>query len=194
MATHSSGLLLFRGRGARLEVLLVHMGGPFWARRDAGAWSLPKGESEPGEDALGAARREFAEELGSQPPRGHAIDLGAVKQAGGKVVRAWALEGELDAASIRSSSFEMEWPRGSGRRRSFPEVDRAAWFDLSTAREKLLRGQLPFLERLRGHLADARRARVDAGGTGGGGDAGGGDGGRRRARRAQLSSSSEECS
>ena len=148
MAKLSAGLLLFRNRGGGLEVLLVHMGGPFWAHRDAGAWSLPKGEYEPGEDPLDAARREFAEELGSRPPRGETIELGSVKQAGGTVVRAWAQRGEFDASKIRSNSFQLEWPRGSGRHQSFAEVDRAGWFDLPTARVKLLRGQLPFLERL----------------------------------------------
>ena len=148
MAKLSAGLLLFRDRGGGLEVLLVHMGGPFWAHRDAGAWSLPKGEYEPGEDPLDAARREFAEELGSRPPQGATIELGSVKQAGGKVVHAWALRGEFDASKIRSNSFQLEWPRGSGRHQSFSEVDRAGWFDLPTARVKLLRGQLPFLERL----------------------------------------------
>ena len=154
MAKLSAGLLLFRNRGGRLEVLLVHMGGPFWAHRDAGAWSLPKGEYEPGEDPLDAARREFAEELGSRPPQGATIELGSVKQAGGKVVHAWALRGEFDAGKIRSNSFQLEWPRGSGRHQSFAEVDRAGWFDLPTARVKLLRGQLPFLERLE-HLGGA---------------------------------------
>ena len=148
MAKLSAGLLLFRNRGGGLEVLLVHMGGPFWAHRDAGAWSLPKGEYEPGEDPLDAARREFAEELGSRSPQGEAIELGSVKQAGGKVVRAWALRAEFDASKIRSNSFQLEWPRGSGRHQSFAEVDRVGWFDLPTARVKLLRGQLPFLERL----------------------------------------------
>jgi predicted NUDIX family NTP pyrophosphohydrolase len=154
MAKRSAGLLLFRNRGGGLEVLLVHMGGPFWAHRDAGAWSLPKGEYERDEDPLDAARREFAEELGSRPPQGEAIELGSVRQAGGKVVSAWALRGDLDATKIRSDSFELEWPRGSGRHRSFAEVDRAGWFDLPTARVKLLRGQLPFLERLERFAGD----------------------------------------
>jgi predicted NUDIX family NTP pyrophosphohydrolase len=148
MAKLSAGLLLFRDRRGGLEVLLVHMGGPFWAHRDAGGWSLPKGEYEPDEDPFDAARREFAEELGSHAPQGEAIELGSVKQAGGKVVRAWALRGEFDASKIRSNSFQLEWPRGSGHLQSFAEVDRAGWFDLPTARVKLLRGQLPFLERL----------------------------------------------
>ena len=148
----SAGLLLYRRRGGRLEVLLAHMGGPLWRSRDARAWSLPKGEYETGADPLAAARREFAEELGTAPPQGPAIDIGEVRQSGGKVVRAWALEGDLDASAIRSNSFELEWPRGSGRVRAYPEVDRAAWFDLQTAREKLVRAQVEFLDRLRERL------------------------------------------
>jgi predicted NUDIX family NTP pyrophosphohydrolase len=145
----SAGLLLFRRRGDSLEVLLAHMGGPFWSKKDAGAWSLPKGEYEGGEDPLEAARREFAEELGFPAPAGETIELGCVRQRGGKVVRAWALEGDADADAVRSNLFELEWPRGSGALKSFPEVDRAAWFDLQTARDKLLPSQLEFLERLR---------------------------------------------
>ena len=144
----SSGLLLFRRREGRLEVLLVHPGGPFWRRRDAGGWSLPKGEHEPNEDSLSAARREFAEELGLPPPAGEAIELGAVKQPSGKLVHAWALAAEIDVSQIQSNSFELEWPRGSGELRLFPEVDRAAWFDLATAREKLIAGQRPLLDLL----------------------------------------------
>jgi predicted NUDIX family NTP pyrophosphohydrolase len=144
----SSGLLLFRRREGRLEVLLVHAGGPFWRRRDAGGWSLPKGEHEPNEDSLSAARREFAEELGLPPPAGEAFELGAVKQAGGKLIHAWALAADIDVSQIQSNSFELEWPRGSGELRLFPEVDRAAWFDLASAREKLIAGQRPLLELL----------------------------------------------
>lgn len=144
----SSGLLLFRRREGRLEVLLVHPGGPFWRRRDAGGWSLPKGEHEPNEDSLSAARREFAEELGLPPPAGEAIELGAVKQPSGKLIHAWALAADIDVSQIQSNSFELEWPRGSGELRLFPEVDRAAWFDLATAREKLLAGQRPLLDLL----------------------------------------------
>ena len=148
----SAGLLLYRRRGQEVEVLLAHMGGPLWRNRDLRAWSLPKGEYEPGEDALAAARREFAEELGTPPPQGAAIDIGEVRQSGGKLVRAWALEGDLNASAIRSNSFQLEWPRGSGSMRSYPEVDRAAWFDLQTAREKLVRAQVQFLDRLRERL------------------------------------------
>jgi predicted NUDIX family NTP pyrophosphohydrolase len=144
----SSGLLLFRTRERGPEVLLVHPGGPFWSRRDAGAWSLPKGEHGPGEDSLRAARREFAEELGMQPPAGTATDLGEVRQPSGKLIHAWALEADVDVSDVRSNAFELEWPRGSGKLERFPEVDRAGWFDIQAAREKLIRGQLPFLERL----------------------------------------------
>ena len=152
MARLSAGLLLYRRRGREIEVLLAHMGGPFWSGKDAGAWSLPKGEYEGDEEPLAAARREFAEELGLPAPAGPALDLGTIKQAGGKVVQAWALEGDLDTDAVRSNSFELEWPRGSGTVQSFPEVDRAAWFDLQSARAKLVKGQVGFLERLSGLL------------------------------------------
>jgi predicted NUDIX family NTP pyrophosphohydrolase len=157
----SSGLLLYRSRAGDPEVMLVHPGGPFWARRDAGAWSIPKGEHEPGEDSLAAARREFAEELGIQAPRGEALDLGELKQPSGKIVHAWALAADLDVSSVHSNTFELEWPRGSGKLARFPEVDRAGWFAIDAAREKLLRGQLPFLELLldrAGLSSEARRS------------------------------------
>jgi len=148
--TTSAGLVLFRERGAdgALEVLLGHMGGPFWARKDEGAWSIPKGELEPGEDPLAGARREFAEELGQAPPDGPAIELGEIRQKAGKRVIAFAMEGDLDPADIVPGTFELEWPPRSGRRRAFPEVDRVAWFDLSTAAAKIVRGQVALLERL----------------------------------------------
>ena len=146
MPRRSAGLLLFRRPGP--EVLLVHPGGPFWARKDRAAWSIPKGEIEPGEEPPDVARREFSEELGLPVPPGELTDLGEVRQAGGKVVHAYALEGDLDPGAISSNSFETEWPPRSGRRAAFPEVDRAAWFDLATAREKLVPGQVPLLERL----------------------------------------------
>lgn len=160
----SAGLLLYRhgGRGS-LEVLLVHPGGPFWAKKDDGAWSIPKGEISAGEDALAAARREFAEETG-HAPHGCFVDLGTLKQPGGKVVHAWALESDFDPGTLVSGTFEMEWPRESGRRASFPEVDRAAWFDVPTARRKLLKGQIGFLERLiatLGSVAHCPRAALE---------------------------------
>jgi predicted NUDIX family NTP pyrophosphohydrolase len=144
----SAGILLFRGTGAKTEVLLAHMGGPLWARRDEGAWSLPKGEYGPDEEPLAAARREFTEELGLPVPPGEPVELGAVKQKGGKVVTAWALEGDLDPGGVVPGTFEMEWPPKSGRTREFPEIDRVAWFDVPTAREKIVAGQRPLLDRL----------------------------------------------
>jgi predicted NUDIX family NTP pyrophosphohydrolase len=140
----SAGVLVYRRR-SRLEVLLVHPGGPFWAKKDDGAWSIPKGEFAEGEDPLTAARRELAEETGLVVDR-ELRPLGSVKQAGGKVVHAWALEGDLDASAIRSNTFSMEWPPRSGRMQQFPEVDRAAWFSIDEARVKLLKGQLPLLD------------------------------------------------
>lgn len=145
----SAGILLYRQRDATLEVLLVHPGGPVWARRDLGAWSVPKGEySEGEEDPLQAARREFAEELGSPAPAGEPVDLGEIRQKSGKRVRAWALPGDLDTAQIRSNTFAMEWPPRSGRMREFPEVDRAAWFALPEARERINPAQAALLDRL----------------------------------------------
>lgn len=155
----SSGLLLFRRRGTALELLLVHMGGPFWQTRDAGAWSIPKGEHQAHEDSLREARREFAEELGLPAPEGQALDLGSVRQRSGKQVHVWALESDLDVREISSNTFELEWPRGSGRLQHFPEVDRAAWLELDVARERLVAGQRPFLDRLR----DQARARAPDG-------------------------------
>jgi predicted NUDIX family NTP pyrophosphohydrolase len=130
-------------------VLLVHPGGPFWARRDAGAWSIPKGEYAEEEDPLDAARREFAEELGRPAPDRPAIALGEVRQKAGKLVTAWAVEGDLDPATVVSNTFAMEWPRGSGRLREFPEVDRAEWFTLEEAAVRILEGQRPLLDALR---------------------------------------------
>jgi predicted NUDIX family NTP pyrophosphohydrolase len=138
---------MYRCAGQALQVLLVHPGGPFWARRDAGAWSIPKGEYGADEDPLTAARREFAEELGIAP-QGECHPLGEVKQKGGKIVTAFALEGDLDSGAIRPGSFEMEWPPNSGRRQSFPEVDRAAWFEVAEARSKILPAQAAFIDRL----------------------------------------------
>jgi predicted NUDIX family NTP pyrophosphohydrolase len=138
---------MYRRAGQAVQVLLVHPGGPFWARRDAGAWSIPKGEYGPDEDPLTAARREFVEELGIAP-QGECHPLGEVKQKGGKIVTAFALEGNLDAGAISPGSFEMEWPPNSGRRQSFPEVDRAAWFEVAEARSKILPAQAAFIDRL----------------------------------------------
>jgi predicted NUDIX family NTP pyrophosphohydrolase len=149
----SAGIVLYR-RGKRgLEVLLVHPGGPLWARRDLGAWSIPKGEYAAGEDPLDAARREFAEELGSEAPPGERHDLGEVRLKSGKRVRAWAISGDLDADEIHSNSFAMQWPPRSGRVQEFPEVDRAQWCGLEAAREKLNPAQTAFLERL-AHILD----------------------------------------
>ena len=133
----SAGLLLYRVRNGIVEVLIGHPGGPFWARKDDGAWSIPKGEYEPGEDALQAARREFREETGQEPS--------------GKVVTAFAVQGDLDLADAHSNTFELEWPRGSGRIQVFPEVDRVGWFPIAQARTKLLKGHRPFLGQLMAH-------------------------------------------
>jgi predicted NUDIX family NTP pyrophosphohydrolase len=144
----SAGILLHRRGAAGVEVLLVHPGGPFWAKKDAGAWSIPKGEHEEGEDARACALREFEEETGSAPAPGELSDLGTVRQKSGKVVQAWALAGDLDPETLRSNTFEMEWPPRSGRRLEFPEIDRAAWFGLAEAREKINPAQAAFLDRL----------------------------------------------
>jgi predicted NUDIX family NTP pyrophosphohydrolase len=146
----SAGILLFRGDGAGTEVLLGHMGGPFWAGRDAGAWSVPKGEYEPDEDPCAAARREFEEELGMPPPTGEFLALGSVRQSGGKVVTVWAVEGDLDPELVVPGTFEMEWPKGSGRIQAFPEIDRVEWFALGQARSKIVVKQRDFLDRLGG--------------------------------------------
>jgi predicted NUDIX family NTP pyrophosphohydrolase len=147
-ARRSAGILLHRARAAGLEVLLVHPGGPMWARRDAGAWSIPKGEYLDGEDPLAAARREFEEELGTAPPPGEAADLGEIRQKSGKHVRGWALAGELDPNTVLSNTCEVEWPPRSGKRITIPEIDRAEWFGLAQAREKINSGQVPLLDRL----------------------------------------------
>ena len=152
----SAGILVYRVVDDRVDVLLVHPGGPFWAKKDAGAWTIPKGEfDEAAEDAETAARREFVEETG-QPPPDELISLGSVKQSGGKVVHAFAGEGDIDVTDIRSNAFEMEWPPRSGRTQSFPEIDRAAWFTPDSARERMLAGQRPLLDAL------LRRLRSDA--------------------------------
>src|SRR5579864_9250289 len=145
MPTLSAGLVMFRRRAGLLEVLLVHPGGPFWARRDDRAWSIPKGTPAVGEEPLAAAQREFHEETGfvAQEPF---YQLSPVKQRSGKIVHAWAFEGDCDAAAVRSNSFTIEWPRGSGVVREFPEVDRAAWFTTQAAKQKLVSGQVPLIE------------------------------------------------
>ncbi|AXL87328.1 DNA mismatch repair protein MutT [Streptomyces sp. CB09001] len=148
----SAGLLLYRrGPGGELQALLGHMGGPFYTRRDAGAWTVPKGEYDPGEPAWEAARREFEEELGLPPPEGGAVPLGEVRQAGGKLVTVWAVEADLDPATVVPGTFRMEWPPRSGRTEEFPELDRVAWFGLDRAREVIVKAQAAFLDRLAEH-------------------------------------------
>jgi predicted NUDIX family NTP pyrophosphohydrolase len=143
----SAGIAMYRKAGAGIEVFLVHMGGPFWAKKDEGAWSFPKGEYEVGEDPLVAARREFQEET-SLEVDGDFVALDPITQRGGKVIRIWAVEGDCDAAVIRSSTFSVEWPRGSGRQKEFPEVDRADWFSPGEAKRKLVAGQIGFVDQL----------------------------------------------
>ncbi len=149
----SAGLLLYRARGKVVDVLIAHPGGPFWARKDDGAWSIPKGEYADGEDPWGAAQREFAEEIGLPAPSGSRIDFGALRQPSGKVVTAFGVLGDLDITEARSNTFELEWPKGSGRMREFPEVDRIGWFPVAQARIKLLKGQRAFLDLLMAHPA-----------------------------------------
>ncbi|MEU6403303.1 NUDIX domain-containing protein [Streptomyces sp. NPDC046985] len=148
---HSAGLLLYRGAGAAREVLLGHMGGPLWSRREAGAWTVPKGEYPPDEPAWEAARREFREELGLAPPDGEAVALGEVRQRGGKIVTVWAVEGDLDPAAVVPGTFTMEWPPRSGRVQEFPELDRVAWLGLEQARTVIVAAQAAFLDRLAEH-------------------------------------------
>jgi len=153
MTVESAGLVLYRVRDGKTEVLLVHPGGPFWKRRDEGAWSIPKGEIGPGESRLDVARREFQEELGVPLPEGEVLPLGSVRQAGGKVVHAWAAPGDLDVSRVSSGTFAIEWPPRSGRTQEFPEVDKAAWFDLDAARRMILAAQGAFLDRLEAQLS-----------------------------------------
>jgi len=143
----SAGLLLFRQRDKKVQVLLAHPGGPFWSRKDQGVWTIPKGLIGPSESLLSAAQREFAEETGYRPG-GEAIPLGSAKQPGGKVVHVWAIEGDWDPVDLQSNTFEMEWPPRTGRRQSFPEIDRASWFGIVEARLKILKGQAAFLDHL----------------------------------------------
>jgi predicted NUDIX family NTP pyrophosphohydrolase len=154
MPALSAGLLLYRFRDGTLEVLIAHMGGPFWARREEGAWSIVKGEHDEHEQPLAAARREFAEETGAPAPQGPAIELGEIRQSAGKRVRAWAVEGDLDPAGIVSNTFEMQWPPRSGRTAEFPEIDRVQWCDPATARRLLVKAQSVLVERLEQRLAE----------------------------------------
>jgi predicted NUDIX family NTP pyrophosphohydrolase len=152
MAKHSAGILLYRQTKAGYEVLLVHPGGPFWAKKDAGVWSIPKGEFGEDEEPLAAAKRELAEELGHHMPKGELVPLGEAKQPSGKVVHIWALEADMDTAKITSNTLTIDWPPRSGKKLEIPEVDRAGWFSLHEATVKLLPGQLPFLDRVAKHL------------------------------------------
>jgi predicted NUDIX family NTP pyrophosphohydrolase len=147
MPKTAAGLLLYRRGSLGVEVLLAHPGGPFWARKDLGAWTIPKGEIDQGEDPVAAARREFREEIGLEVS-GPVEPLGQIRQPGGKVVRIWTAEGDFDPSQLASNTFEMEWPKGSGKIRVFPEVDRAGWFELAEARRRILPGQAPFLDAL----------------------------------------------
>lgn len=161
MAARSAGLLMYRFREGELQVLLVHPGGPLWARRDEGAWTIPKGLVAPGEDPLSAAQREFREETGLTP-HGPFVPLGEVRLKGGKRVQAWAFAGDCDPATIRSNTFSMEWPPRSGQQRTFPEVDRAAFFDLRQARSKIHPAQTPLLDRLAAAVANPGGSAADS--------------------------------
>jgi predicted NUDIX family NTP pyrophosphohydrolase len=154
MPKRSAGILLYRRPNGEPEVLLVHPGGPYWEKKDLGAWSIPKGEYDDAEDPRACALREFEEELGARPPESELTALGSAKQSGGKVVTAWAVEGDLDPAGARSNMFTLEWPPRSGVMREFPEVDRADWFTLDDARRRINPAQAVFLDRLRAELGD----------------------------------------
>jgi predicted NUDIX family NTP pyrophosphohydrolase len=163
MATRTSaGILLFRRGDGRLEVLLAHPGGPFFTKRDEGYWTIPKGEVDPGEELLDVARREFEEETGQAAPGGDPIELGRIVQKGGKVVHAWAIEGDLDPAEARSNTFVMIWPPRSGQEQEFAEIDRVAWFHPEEARRRLKPTQVPFVDRLEEALAGANAPRTPA--------------------------------
>lgn len=149
----SAGILLWRRREGRLEVLLAHQGGPFWATKDLGHWTIPKGEVEPGEELTAVARREFAEETGHEAPDQPLLELGEITQKSGKLVLGWAVEGDLDPSTAVSNTYELEWPPRSGVVQSFPEIDRVEWFDLGEARRKLKAAQVPFVDRLQAALA-----------------------------------------
>ncbi|EHI10889.1 NUDIX domain-containing protein [Mycolicibacterium thermoresistibile] len=148
MPKRSAGLLVYRIVDGVVEVLICHPGGPYWASKDAGVWSIPKGEYEPDEDPWAVARREFIEEVGKQPPSGPAVRFDPVRQPSGKIVTAFAVRGDVDLEGAVSNTFEMEWPKGSGQIREFPEIDRVGWFPVAVAREKLVKGQRPLLDRL----------------------------------------------
>jgi predicted NUDIX family NTP pyrophosphohydrolase len=151
----SAGILLWRRRDdGDVEVLLAHMGGPYWAKKDLGHWTIPKGEVEEGEELTGVARREFVEETGHEVPEAPLTPLGEIRQKSGKVVLGWAAEGDLDPADAVSNTYEMEWPPGSGRRAEFPEIDRVEWFGMKDARRKLKDAQVPFLDRLEAALGE----------------------------------------
>lgn len=155
MSKKSAGLLLYRvGSSGTVEVLLVHPGGPFWAKKDEGAWSIPKGEFQDDEDPLSAAKREFAEETGVAAPTGAMTPLGPARQPGGKLVYAWAVESDFNPLALKSNTFSLEWPPKSGRRQEFPEVDRAAWLTFDEARGKILKGQVELLAQLQRSLTD----------------------------------------
>jgi predicted NUDIX family NTP pyrophosphohydrolase len=155
MSKLSAGLLLYRFKDGFVEVLIAHPGGPFWAKKDEGAWSIPKGEYVAGEDPWPAARREFEEELGKPPPDGPRIDFAPLKQPSGKIVTAFAVRGDLDLDGTVSNTFALEWPKGPGNVREYPEVDRVGWFSVPEARSKLLKGQRPLLDRLMDVVGDA---------------------------------------
>lgn len=157
----SAGILLHRFRGGVLEVLLAHPGGPWWRRRDEGAWGIPKGAIDEGEDPLAAARREFEEETGQPPPPGEAIALTPLRQGSGKLVMAWAIEGDCDVGRLRSNTFQLEWPPRSGQVEQFPEIDRAEWFALPEARVRIIAGQRPFLDELARRLPGRAPAKGD---------------------------------
>jgi predicted NUDIX family NTP pyrophosphohydrolase len=152
MQKQSAGILLYKRTDNGIEMLLVHPGGPYWAKKDAGVWSIPKGEFAKGEEPLSAAVREFSEELGYPLPEGELVPLGQARQSSGKIVHAWALQADLDASTVKSNTFTMEWPPKSGRQQEFPEIDKAEWFTLAAAPQKLARGQLPLLKMLAEYL------------------------------------------
>lgn len=161
MAKRSAGILLYRWADGQPEVLIAHMGGPFWQGKDARAWSIPKGEVADGEDPFAVACREFEEELGASVPADAFVELGEARQSGGKRVTAWAAEGDLDASAATSNTFALEWPPGSGRTREFPEVDRAEWCGLASARQRLVKGQVPLLDALAERLGVGGQPPVD---------------------------------